>query len=92
MARIQIVSLIFVFFTNEKFPNDELTFNSKISLIVLHIEMIICLALSITLASLTYFQIKRTKTLLLSDKSMQIMLFVVASVQVSYSFKKHIFI
>ncbi|KAF8360956.1 hypothetical protein PRIPAC_87879, partial [Pristionchus pacificus] len=61
--------------------DDELTFNSKVSLIVLDIAMILCLSLSITLASLTYFQIERAQTLSFSDKSMQITLLVVASVQ-----------
>lgn len=64
------------------FQNDELTLNSKISLIMLDVAMIFCLALSIILASLTFFQIERAQTLSLSDKSMQITLLVVASVQV----------
>ncbi|GMR47226.1 hypothetical protein PMAYCL1PPCAC_17421, partial [Pristionchus mayeri] len=61
--------------------NDEIAFIPKLTLIIFDVLIFLSLAFSVTLASLTYRQIQKARTLSFSDRSMQIRLLIVASVQ-----------
>ncbi|GMS94865.1 hypothetical protein PENTCL1PPCAC_17040, partial [Pristionchus entomophagus] len=61
--------------------NDDIAFISKVSLIIFDVAMVLSLSLSITLASSTFYYIKKATTLSSSYRSMQMTLLKAVSLQ-----------